>query len=145
MNTPRSKAVIGSTAGGPFALGDVTIAPGKTMQNRAAITLTALDGKDFASKGRILVTAAGYAENTGMNWNGPQKTNVGKDWGIAPSLVEGVPATITLPVSSPRAAAWSLDERGQRKESLPVTGKDGGANIEIGARYGTVWYEVEIK
>jgi hypothetical protein len=145
VNAPRSKAVIGSITGGPFVLGDVVIAPGKNLQDWAAITLTAMDGASFTAPGRILVTATGYAENTSMGWKNKAKTTVGPDWGIGPSLIEGIPATVTLPVAATRVAVWALDERGQRREQVPVTDVGGKATFEIGAKYKTLWYEAVVK
>ena len=52
----------------------------------------------LADKKRILITTTDYAENTDMGWKSVEKNSVGKDWGKAPSLVEGIRATITLPI-----------------------------------------------
>lgn len=145
INTPRSRALIGSTLDGPFALGDVTLAPGKTLQDWAAITLTAMDGADLASTGRVLVTATGYAENTAMGWKNAEKDTVGSDWGREPSLVEGIPATLTLPVPSARVSAWALDERGQRREPVPVRDTGGQATLDVGPAFRTLWYEIEVR
>jgi hypothetical protein len=145
INAPRSKAFVGSTGGGPVQLGDVVVAPGKNLQDWAAITLTALDGASFSAPGRILVTATGYAENTSMGWKDEAKTTVGPDWGIGPTLVEGIPATITLPVTAARVTVWALDERGQRREQVPVRDVGGKAGFEIGAKYKTLWYEAVIR
>ena len=97
IDAPKSKAVIGHLGGRTFQLGAVTIIPGATLQDWAVIQVTVLDGDDFKSARRVLVTATGYAENTGMKWHDAGKTSVGRDWGQAPSLVEGVAATIKLP------------------------------------------------
>jgi hypothetical protein len=141
VNTPRSKAVIGYGAGKTFALGDVVILPGETMQEGwSAITITAMSPR------RYLVTATGYAENTGMGWKTPEKSSVGRDWGEAPSLVEGVSARITLPAPAGRARAWALDERGQRRGEIPVgvVAPRGPATIGIGPEHRTLWYEIEV-
>jgi hypothetical protein len=94
----------------------------------------------------LLITATGYAENTDMGWKNPEKSSCGRNWGKPPSLVEGIPARITLPYSADRVEAWALDERGNRKEKIEV-GKDekGNAVIEIGERWRTLWYEVAVK
>ena len=74
------------------------------------------------------------------------KTSVGKDWGEAPSLVEGIPARITLPLPAKAAEAWALDERGQHKTQLPVQADaTGSAVVTIGPQSETLWYEVAIK
>ena len=139
INTPRNKAFIGNITGEPVQLGGVTIEPQPNMQNWAAITLTDMAGGN--SHG-LLITATGYAQNTGMNWTSTAKNSVGSDWGKAPSLVEGISAKITLPAQY--SEAWALDERGQRKSPVKVTQSARGAVIEIGPQFKTLWYEVEI-
>jgi hypothetical protein len=70
-----------------------------------------------------------------------QSSSVGKDWGSAPSVVEGVSATITLPLS-PGLKAWALDERGQHKTEVPVNVVEGKSALEIGPAWKTLWYEI---
>ncbi|RYD82686.1 MAG: hypothetical protein EOP84_09050 [Verrucomicrobiaceae bacterium] len=140
INTPRSKGLIGSLKGEAFELGDVTITPGKTKQNWATIQLTVLEGADFKTARRLLITTTGYAENTGMQWKNAEMTSVGKDWGKKPSLVEGVPATVKLPTGG-KLRAWALDERGQRRGEIPVN--EGALNV--GPEHKTLWYEVAVE
>ncbi len=152
VDTPRSKAVIGYVIGRTFDLGGIQIAPGATIQDWAAITLTALGGgsptgptpKSLQAPGRILVTATGFIQNTGMGWKNGEHTTVGRDWGRAPTLTENIPATITLPVAARRLEAFTLDERGQRREKLPVIDNGGKASIRIGAGNPTPWYELVV-
>jgi hypothetical protein len=142
VNTPLSKAFIGNVAGDAVELGDVTIEPGWNMQNWAAITVTTMK---VGNAGRhLLITATGYAENSGMRWTSAEKNSVGSDWGKAPSRVEGIPATITLRWRSAGVKAWALDGRGERKSPVDVTVATSGTVIEIGPQYQTLWYEVEL-
>jgi hypothetical protein len=143
LNAPRSKAVIGYGAGRRFDLGGVVIEPGPTLQDGwSAITVTLMEDETNRLLSRWLITATGYVENTGMGWKNPEKTSVGKDWGEAPSLVEGIPARITLPFPAYRVEAWALDERGQRKTPLPVQADvHGNAAFPIGPQSRTLWYE----
>ena len=146
VNTPRSKAVVGFGGGKRFDLGGLVIEPGPTMEDGwSAITLTAMEGDLISGPARVLVTATGRAENSGMGWN-PEHTSVGSRWGEAPTLVEGIPARFTLPFTKKAVKAWALDERGQRKSVLAVgTGPKGRAIIAIGPGYRTLWYEIEAK
>lgn len=133
VTAPRAKAVVGFTRGRAFDLGNgVRITPGTTRQDWSAISVTEM------TPGHWLITATGYAENTGMGWKNAEKTTVGRDWGSAPSLVEGIPAAITLPRAK---KAWALDERGQRKAELPVR----NSLIEISPQQRTLWYEVSVQ
>ena len=140
INTPRSKAVIGFGGGKRFELGEFAIEPAEGVQNGwSAITLTALDG-DTKSPKRWLLTATGYAENTGMGWKNVEKSSVGRAWGQAPSRVEGVEAKLIVS-GGKRVDCWALDERGQRREKLA---SDGGG-VSIGPRWRTLWYELETR
>ena len=155
VNTPRSKAVIGFAAGKLYDLGGVVIKPANTNQDGwCAISITVLEGAlpPYAEKHpvvptRLLITATGYMENTDMGWKDlagyPPRSSCGRDWGRPPTLVEGIPAVLTLPLSAQVTRAWALDERGQRKIQLPVgTDSNGRAVLEIGPQWQTLWYEV---
>jgi len=134
------------------------IEPGQTMQDGwCAITVTTMEGNlptrpllRILRPVRLLITATGYAENTDMGWKEvpgyPPKSSCGRNWGKPPSLVEGIQATITLPLPAKRVQAWALDERGQRKSQIPVTADpSGNAVIRINPQWQTLWYEVEVK
>jgi len=139
VDSPKSKALIGHLGGRAVQLGDVTIVPGETLQDWAVIQVTAMDGDDFKTAHRILVTATGYTENTGMKWRDAGKTTVGTDWGHAPSLVEGIAATVKLPISG-TFKAWALDERGARREEVPLT----AGTLELKPSAKTLWYEIAV-
>ncbi len=155
VNAPNSKAVIGFGGGKRFTLGSVVIEPGQTMQDGwCAITVTAMQGNlpprplsRLPRPVRLLITATGYAENTNIRWKEvpgyPPKSSCGRNWGEPPSLVEGIPATITLPLPAERVRAWALDERGQRKIAIPIKADpNGNAVLSLGPQWQTLWYEV---
>jgi hypothetical protein len=146
VNAPRSKAVIGYGGGKRFDLGGVVLEPGPTAQDGwSTLTVTALEGDLAGGPARLLVTATGLAENTGMTWKSAARDSVGRHWGTAPSLVEGVPARVTLPASAAQVRAWALDERGRRGAALTVEDRDGKAALSLGPERRTLWYEVEVK
>jgi hypothetical protein len=147
VNAARSKAVIGFGGGKRFELGGVVIEPGPTRQaGWSAITVTAMEGEFGKRPCRMLVTATGEAGNTRMGWKNAEHSTVGKDWGEAPTVVEGIPAKITLPFEAKSVAVWALDERGQRCTKLEVVADAGGrAIIAIGPAQRTIWYEAEAK
>lgn len=152
LSAPRSKAVIGFGAGRAFDLGDgVRVEPGSTLQNGfSVITLTVKQGTLSPSPTQtvnLLITATGYVQNTGWGWEnlGDNRVTLRDNWGTAPSLVEGIPARITLPMPARMVQAWALDGRGARKARLPVSSDSNGrAVIEIGPQYQTLWYEVKV-
>jgi hypothetical protein len=147
VNTLRSKAVIGFGGGKRYDLGGVIIEPGATMQEGwSVITVSAMEGDFSNAPCRLLITATGDCENTRMGWKNARKSSVGRDWGEAPSLVEGIPARLTLPFAAERVSVWSLDERGERKTRLPVqTADNGHGGVVIGPQWRTIWYEIAVK
>jgi hypothetical protein len=140
---PRSAGVVGSVrADEKIDLGSVQITPGATQQNWATINATVIDGTDFKTARRILITATGTAENTGMQWKDAEKTSVGTNWGTAPSLVEGIPAQISLPPLK-KAKAWALDDRGQRKSEVLLRQANGRTVLDLSPEHQTLWWEIE--
>ena len=137
IDTPRSKAVIGFAERRSYDLGGIGIEFGALKQGFGMIQLTVLDGADFQSARRILVTAVATAENTGMQWKDVNRDSVGSQWGHAPSLVEGVPAKIRL-LPGGKWKAWALNERGQRREGVALQEN----TLEIGPESKTLWYEL---
>jgi hypothetical protein len=144
ISTPRSVGVIGSLKNGEkIALGNVEIIPGPTQLNWATINATVMDGGDFEHAHKILLTATGTAENTGMKWKDAGHTSVGADWGTAPSVVEGINAKITLPAIQ-GAKAWTLDGTGQRKTEVPITWNNGHMELNLTSAQKTLWWEISV-
>lgn len=152
VNTAKSKAVIGFGGSKRFELGGIVIEPGATRQaGFSAITVTVLEGDlplvtRAASPAacRLLITATGHAQNTDWAWEelGDKRVTLRSNWGKPPSLVEVIPARITLPLSAKSVEAWALDERGQRKEPLSISADaDGNAVLRTGPPHRTLWYE----
>jgi hypothetical protein len=146
INTPRSKAVVGYGGGQRYELGGLVIEPGQTRQDGwSAVTLTAIEGDLATAPSRWLITATGHVENTDMGWKNTEHTSVGNDWGKAPTLVEGIPARFTVPFAAEHVEVWALDERGQRRITVPCQPAPGShAVIAIGPEWKTLWYEVAV-
>jgi len=137
IDTPRSKGVIGFAERRTYDLGGIGIEFGALKQGFGIIQLTVLEGADFSSAKRILVTAVATAENTGMEWKDVKRDSVGSQWGHSPSLVEGVPAKIRF-LPGQKWKAWPLDERGRRREAMALQEN----TLEIGPESKTLWYEL---
>lgn len=138
INTARSKAVIGFPGSERFTLGGCEVEFGPLRQGFAVLQITVMEGADFGTAERILVTATSNTENTGMQWTSEAMESVGKNWGSSPTLVEGVPAKIQFPEGG-NWKAWALDERGQRcGPGIPITNN----TLIIGSAHKTLWYEV---
>ena len=144
IDAARSKALIGARLGQSYDAHGVGLELTEARGDWGVLTATVVQGKDFASPGRILITTLGQEENTDQQWKDAKHSSVGRHWGHAPVLVEGLGARITLPVAANRVSAWALDDRGHRKAALPVSGT-AKAEIYCAEGYRTLWYEIEIK
>lgn len=150
VNTPNTKVFSGFTKGRTFDLGGVKLAIGETKLGWATVSLTSHDATGFGADGRparILLAATGLCHNGGAKFT-HEGDNVhcrGADWGNGKTVNEGIPATITLPSKAVATKCWALDERGERKASVPVTADaNGQAVVKIGPEYKTVWYEITL-
>lgn len=144
VNTPKSKLFVGRIQGRQMEFDGIVVRPSSELQDWATVSLTVMEGDGFQGPARVLLTATGYAENTDMGWKDAGKTTVGQDWGGPPSLVEGIKATIIMPCGPDSIRVWSLDEKGDRDREIGVGESEGQAAFEIGPRYETLWYEIEI-
>jgi hypothetical protein len=159
VDTPRTKLAYGFTGGRTIDLSGVVIQVGKLLEplqgGFAVVGLTALDDAPIATARRMILTAVGAGLNTGerfytypsspLNFPAPLGTllTVRGDWGTSPTLVEGVPLALTLPIPAGQVKAWSLDERGARKLDVKVYDEGGKATIYVSFPFKTVWYEIE--
>ncbi len=143
VNGVQSKVWLGKTSNQRIKLGALAFTLMENRQGWACLQYTVVENDNQIGAKRILITATGDIENTGMGWKNAAKTSVGRDWGKAPVLVEGPAAKIEMEPGrdnkKDKFKAWALDERGQRRAEIPVA--DGV--LEIGPRHRTLWYEVE--
>ncbi|NQT52892.1 carbohydrate binding domain-containing protein, partial [bacterium] len=146
-DTPRTKLFTGFVRGRTFVLGDVSLEIGKTALDWATVSMVCLDGKDFASPGRILITATGTYHNQGVELasRGGNRVWYDKGWGTEPVMCEGIPAAIALPAAAGKVTLYPLDESGNRQAAVPVAERDGKALLHLDAKHKTVWYEAVIK
>jgi hypothetical protein len=140
INTPNSRAVWGLVAGQKFTLGGIQLALGPTDHSYAALIFTSLDGQPLESARRILLAAVGSAENQGMVWN-DARTSIGNQWGTGPTLVNGIPAEVTLPF--PVKSVQALDGRGQPQGAVPVRVDGNISRFTIGPEHHALWYEIK--
>ena len=97
-----------------------------------ALTMTPLD-----SDGKLLLTACGRAENTGMQFSEDRRT-VGRNWGEAPVRIEAVEGTVVLPKG--RWTCHALAPDGSRKQQVPVGKENGKPVLRLRHEYATMWY-----
>lgn len=144
INTPRSKGLVGAALPQDFDAEGVRLRLLQSGTGSGVLTATLLEGENFHEHARILVTALGNASNTDQRWLDATHTTLGRNFGRGPVRVEGISARVGLPVAASRVNAWALDERGNRRQAIPVSGER-DASITTGPQYKTLWYEVEIR
>jgi hypothetical protein len=75
-----------------------------------------------------------------MQWDAARRT-ISNRWGTAPSRIEVVKATLTLPSTRP-LKAFALTPTGQRDREIPVkTLPNGQIQLDLGSSP-TIWYEL---
>jgi hypothetical protein len=55
-----------------------------------------------------------------------------------------VPFSLSLPVGTNRVQVWTLDERGQRRATLPIRGDNATTLLNVDTNANTLWYELEV-
>jgi len=141
VNAPASKAALGFIGGRAVELGAFTVAVRKTFRDFAVVCLTAMDGRPVEKSRRLLLTAIGNVENTGMVWD-DKRTTVGRQWGKEPTVAQGVSAVVSLNSSHRKAKVYALDPTGARKKSVPAEQTGGKVVFHTAPRFETLWYEI---
>ncbi len=139
VNTPATRAIWGRVAGRRFELGGWSLELGEIERDYAVVVFTSMDGLPLESSKRMLLVAVGSAENQEMKWN-ESRTSVGRHWGRGPTLVNGIPARISL--AGPPLTVRALDGRGEPADDLAVRASPDGSAFTIGPLHRTLWYEV---
>lgn len=144
VDTPRTKALVGVADNQVVNVGGLAWKPGPTKLGWCTLGITLTRGEVFTNDCSALLVATGWWENTGQVWMDASKTSLGNQWGRSPVLAEVVPFTLTLPVGTNRVHVWFLDERGQRKAALPLTGDEQSSTLSVSSSAATLWYEIEV-
>ncbi len=103
----------------------------------AVITATPLDCVPWPRSNKILITACGRCENTGMKFSKERQT-VARQWGREPVRIETVEGTIMIPAGQWRCQALGPD--GTARADVPVRMADGASYVDISAKHATMWY-----
>jgi len=144
FDTARTKAIIGFVDNQSTALGPLTLRPGMTQLGWCTLGATLTHGEVFTNDCSMIAIASGWWENTAQVWTDTNKTSLGNQWGHTPVLTEVVPFTLTLPVDTNYVQAWSLDERGQHKAALPLTGNSTNTTLTLTTNARSIWYELSV-
>jgi hypothetical protein len=136
VNAPRVRCAVGYLQERAIELDDVVFTLKRASNGWASLGLAALDNQPIANSKRMLLVAVGRVANSDMQWN-EQRTSVAEKWGHAPTIAEGIGASVRLPGS---VTARALTPSGEASQTVPVHSHDGSSDIEIGPQYQTLWY-----
>ena len=158
VRTDNTKVFSGFPAGRTIDWGDgISFTVGETKLGWTTMSLVSRKANGFAGKGTALLVATGYTKQTDQKFTvepdpkNPSKPSTvihsrNEDWGHGPMLTEGIPATVKLASKARKTRCWALNERGKRMKRVKVQkAEDGCAQIEIGPKYKTVWYEIKTR
>ncbi len=108
-----------------------------TSSGFVAMTVTALDDEAVNESRKILVTACGRCENTGMIFSDDRQT-VGRNWGQSPVQIEAVEAVFILPEGRWKCQAIGAD--GMPSGNVPASDRSGKGVLRLSPQYETMWY-----
>jgi len=108
-----------------------------TKPEFAAMMLTPLHHAPLNQCRKILVTACGRCENTGMKFSEDRQT-VGRNWGGPPVQIETVEGTLVLPKGQWTCKALGPD--GLIKHKVAVSYQNGRGVLQMAPKYQTMWY-----
>jgi hypothetical protein len=139
VNSPRTVMTITSEVEGKKTIGGCTLEVGKTLLGWVCFGVTSLNNDlPIKDANKILVTLIGSSGD-------PRKLTPGqKEWPKGPCMAECISANVFIPVDTSKGTfkAYSLDEKAQRKESIPLEVTPGGITLHTTGKEGTVWYEI---
>ncbi len=106
----------------------------------AAVTIVSLDNEPLDHAKKILITACGRCENTGMQFSEDRRT-VSTHWGTAPVLIETVQGAITLPASTEnrKTTCKILNPDSTVKQQVNITNNQ----IELKPEHAAMGYLIE--
>jgi hypothetical protein len=108
-----------------------------TKPEFAAVTVTPLHKVPLNQSRKILVTACGRCENTGMKFSEDRRT-VGRNWGGPPVQIEPVEGTLVLPKGQWICNALGPD--GLPQHQVPISYQNGRGVLQMAPKYKTMWY-----
>lgn len=157
-DSPRSQFVAGFMNGRTVALGCMTVSAvsGLLAGDYAMLSLSSHDGLPLTATASALLTLLGTQRNTGSTYYQYPNTPISfppskginvtlrNQWGTGPVQVEGVSATVTLAYAPSDVQVYALLPDGSRGTALPITNVGGQAQVQLGAAYSTLFYEVAV-
>ncbi len=140
FDNPVSQGIIGFPATRTATSSPLSITSADA--NFLTLVLASMDGQPVRQSHSLLLTAAGKVENQNMGWNA-DRTSVGRDWGIGPTLCQGINAEVSLETEAAAAKVYALDSTGQRLNTVPCRLENKRLSFRLTPDYKTVWFEIQ--
>lgn len=140
IRTDRTQSVTGFIDNYPIKLPNIDI---NCKNQFASISLSSLSKTPIESSKHLLLTAVGRIENTNQKYN-ESKTQL-KQVGLAPLLVEGINASITINRPIDAATVYALDINGNRTGEISAAITSSSLSFNISNADQTCYYEIVIK
>jgi hypothetical protein len=107
-----------------------------------AFVIVPLDGLPNEKSHKLLVTACGRCENTGMKFSEDRRT-VGREWGKPPVLIEAVtstPGPMGLPPGRWKCQALAPDGTAATEVPVKFVQEKHREYVKFDSKYKTMWY-----
>jgi hypothetical protein len=140
MNTPHTQGVAGWPGGLAASCESIEVNVENTY---ASVVASSLDGTPISEAKRLLVTAVGRVEPTGMTFTDESRRELASP-GTPPLLAEPIRGTVTWHRKK-AVKAYALDANGKRAAEVKLeTGSD-GSRLRLDSRPGTRHWELIIE
>lgn len=110
-----------------------------TQPGFAVVAAAALDGRDVGTSRKVVGTACGRCENTGMGFSADRRT-VGRNWGAAPVRIEPVAGSVCLKLPPGAWRCRALSPSGRPGEEVALKRQAGASVVEMSPAHKTMWY-----
>ena len=137
---PSAVAFVGYIGATTQTAGDVLLKTDAFGNNFAAVTAVATDHQPLTQSRRILISVVGRAENQAMGWNA-DRTTIGSQWGRGPTIVQFIPAQLSL-CTAGALKAYALDSTGKRVKPATASFANGTLILTTQPGDATVLYEL---
>ena len=139
-SAPRVAVATGYLGGATVDAGALRVTCPRFGRDFATVAALALDDQPLATSTRVLITLVARAENQGTQWNAAHNS-VGANWGHGPTIVERVPATLSLATSGSRRV-FALAPDGTRAREVKATYADAHLTFTVSPADQTLHYEL---
>lgn len=137
-------AATGFLGGKTVQVGPLEIKLHPTARNFGVVGLAALDEQPLRQSTKLLLVVSGAVLNSDMGWDETFHT-VGKKWGSAPMMAEGLTADLRLQTDQAGLQVQPLDEHGNPHGTVKSERDGGRLSFRIDPSHKTLWYAIRVE